>query len=161
MTRSRTFLLAAGLAATLALAGCGGSDETAAPAESPPATTTAPATTAETQTTATETEPTTTAETQTETTETEDKPDVDVVIKVVDGERVGGKGRVEAKHGDHVRIEVDVDAPQELHLHGYDIEQEATPDKPGIFEFEAELEGIFELESHASEKVLADVVVSP
>ncbi len=159
MTRSRMFLLAAGLAGTLALAGCGGSDETSAPAESPPATTAAPATepatTAETQTTGTETNETAT------TTETEDKPDVDVVIKVVDGERVGGKGRVEAKHGDHVRIEVDVDAPQELHLHGYDLEQEATPDKPGIFEFEAELEGIFELESHASEKVLADVVVSP
>ena len=159
MTRSRMFLLAAGLAGAVALAGCGGSDETSAPAESPPATTAAPATepatTAETQTTGTESNETAT------TTETEDKPDVDVVIKVVDGERVGGKGRVEAKHGDHVRIEVDVDAPQELHLHGYDIEQEATPDKPGIFEFEAELEGIFELESHASEKVLADVVVSP
>lgn len=159
MKRSRMFLLAAGLAGAVALAGCGGSDETSTPAESPPATTAAPATepatTAETQTTGTETNETAT------TTETEDKPDVDVVIKVVDGERVGGKGRVEAKHGDHVRIEVDVDAPQDLHLHGYDLEQAATPDKPGIFEFEAELEGIFELESHASEKVLADVVVSP
>jgi len=168
MTRRRTFLLAAGLAAALALAGCGGSDESSALAEAPPAppaTTaeTGPATTADTQTTETETEPTTTAETDTTTTETEaeDKPDVDVLIKVVDGERVGGKGKVEAKQGDHVRITVEVDAPQELHLHGYDLEAEATPNKPGIFQFEAELEGIFELESHASEKVIADVVVEP
>jgi hypothetical protein len=177
MTRARPFLLAAGAAAVLALAGCGGSDETSAPAaEPPPPPPTQPATTeTEPATTATETEPgTTTTETEPETepattegetepteTEAEDKPDVDVFIQVADGERVGGKGRVKAKKSDHVRIEIQVDAAQEFHLHGYDLTKNATPEKPALFEFEAELEGIFALESHASEQVIVDVVVEP
>jgi hypothetical protein len=170
--------LAAALAATLALAACGGSDESPL-AEPPPAATTEepattgePATTAETETappasTATEpaeTEPPETGPAETETeppATTEDRFDVDVFIQVAEGARIGGTGRVEAKKGDRVRIEIAVDAPQEFHLHGYELSRSATPEKPAVFRFEAELEGIFELESHLSEAVIVNLLVEP
>jgi hypothetical protein len=183
MTRPRLFLpataLTASVAVALALAGCGGSEEASPPPEPPAAPATEPATTeSQTQPATTETEPATTetateptttetepatteGETEPTETEAEDEPDVDVFIQVADGERVGGKGRVEAKKGDHVRIEISVDAAQEFHLHGYDLSKRATPRRPAVFEFEAELEGIFALESHESEEVIVDVVVEP
>jgi hypothetical protein len=175
MAPNKTIALAAAITAALALAGCGSSEETTAtePAAPPPPATTEPATTVPTEpATTAQTEPATTEAPATETeppetetepveTEAEDSPDVDVFIQVAGGERIGGKGRVRAKQGDHVRIEVAVDAPQDIHLHGYELEQEATPDKPAVFEFEAELEGIFELESHLRDVVIADLVVEP
>jgi FtsP/CotA-like multicopper oxidase with cupredoxin domain len=176
MTRRRSFLLAAALTAALALAGCGGSDEASAPAEPAPPPATEPATTSGTTaaTTEAETEPATTesetepaetepAETETEPAETETGPrvDVDVFIQVADGARVGGEGRIEAKKGDRVRIEIQVDAPQDVHSHGYELEKEARPNKPAIFRFKADLEGIFDLESHLNDVVLAKLVVEP
>jgi hypothetical protein len=150
-------VLAAALLAALALAACGGSDEPPVAATPPPAATT----------TEPPTEPTPPAETDTEPAETdppattEERFDVDVYVMVEDGERVGGEGRVGAKKGDRVRIEIAVDAPQEFHLHGYELSKNATPDKPAVFQFQAKLEGVFELESHLSEAVIVNVVVEP
>ena len=163
---------AAALLAALALAACGGSDEPPVAATPPPAaTTTEPATEptppAETEPAETETEPAETEPAETEPAETdppattEDRFDVDVHVMVEDGERVGGEGRVEAKKGDRVRIEIAVDAPQEFHLHGYELSKNATPGKPAVFQFQAKLEGVFELESHLSEAVIVNVVVEP
>jgi hypothetical protein len=156
---------AAALLAALALAACGGSDEPSVAATPPPAaTTTEPTPPAETDTepAETETEPAETepAETDPPAT-TEDRFDVDVHVMVEDGDRIGGEGRVEAKKGDQVRIEIAVDAPQEFHLHGYELSKNATPDKPAVFQFQAKLEGVFELESHLSEAVIVNVVVEP
>ena len=50
-----------------------------------------------------------------------------------------------------MRIVVSSDVPDEIHLHGYDIEKEAAPGKPARFRFKADAEGAFELESHAAE----------
>jgi cytoskeletal protein RodZ len=164
-------VLAAALLTTLVLAACGGSDEPTETVSSPPAATTTepstePTTPAETEPAETETEP---AETETEPTETEAEPpattedrfDVDVHVQVVEGARVGGEGRVEAKRDDRVRIEIAVDEPQEFHLHGYELSQSATPNKPAVFRFRANLEGIFELESHESGTVIVNLVVEP
>jgi hypothetical protein len=157
---------------TGALAACGGSEDTAAPPATTTATTdggttaTEPADT-ETEPAGTETEP---AETETEPghTETEPpattsgrEPDVQARIAVVEGERARGPGTVEAKQGDRVRIVIAVDEPQEFHLHGYELSAEATPGTPAIFAFRAELEGLFELESHASDEVIVNVAVEP
>jgi hypothetical protein len=164
------FLLAAGLGTALALAGCGGSDETSAPAESPPATTTQPATqpatTADTQTTETETEPTTTTtETETEpaegeTTENEDDSNA-VVVVVRDGQPVGGVKKIEVKSGDRVRFVVRADAPEEVHVHGYDIAEDVGPGQPARFDFVADLEGVFEAELENSSVQIIQLVVEP
>jgi Multicopper oxidase len=55
------------------------------------------------------------------------------------------------KKNDRVRIVVSSDAPDQIHLHGYDIEKEAAPGKPARFDFKANVEGAFIIESHAAE----------
>jgi FtsP/CotA-like multicopper oxidase with cupredoxin domain len=163
----------------LALAACGGADtatgEPAAPPPPPPpaVTETESQTTSETTTEAepppaTETEPAQTetepAETQTEPAETEtveaedDKP---VVIRVEGGEPKGGAKTITVKQGEQVRIRVVVDEPQEIHIHGYELEREATPDDPAEFEFTAELEGIFDIETHLTDAKIGTLVVEP
>ena len=50
-----------------------------------------------------------------------------------------------------MRIVVSSDAADEIHLHGYDIEKNAAPGTPARFNFKANIEGVFEIESHAAE----------
>lgn len=64
---------------------------------------------------------------------------------------VGGPRRVEAQRGDTVRIVITADAPDELHLHGYDMTRVAAPGRPARFTVRADAEGEFELESHTAE----------
>jgi hypothetical protein len=46
---------------------------------------------------------------------------------------------------------VSADAEDDIHLHGYDIEKTVQPGKPATFKFTADIEGIFEIESHVAE----------
>ena len=64
-----------------------------------------------------------------------------------------------AKKGDRVRIVVSSDAPDDIHLHGYDIEKPVEKGKPARFDFVADIEGIFELESHVAEDAGRDPLV--
>jgi plastocyanin len=79
---------------------------------------------------------------------------------------VGGPTEIRAKNGDTVEIVVSADAPNDLHLHGYDIEKTAKPGQPARFEFKANAEGEFELESHTAEDagleaLVATLIVEP
>ena len=104
-------------------------------------------------------------------TETETQPEAPAEPPVT---RISVKGGViaddvksiEVAKGDTVRIVVSSDVDDEIHLHGYDIEKEAAPGKPARFEFKADVEGAFELESHAAEDagkepLLARLLVGP
>jgi len=87
-------------------------------------------------------------------------------VQIKAGKPVGGVRSLKFKKGDDARIEVSVDTPHLLHLHGYDIEKKATPSKPATFEFKADNEGEFELESHTNEDAglepaIARVLVEP
>ena len=87
-------------------------------------------------------------------------------IRVRRGTVVGGVQRVEATKGDTVRIVVNSDTPDEIHLHGYDIYENSGPGQPARFVFRADVEGIFEIESHVAEDagkdpLLARLVVEP
>jgi FtsP/CotA-like multicopper oxidase with cupredoxin domain len=102
----------------------------------------------------TETQPET--ETGTETTEqpheTVPPEPADVTrIRIEAGQVVGGPADIKVTKGDTVRIVVSADAPDDIHLHGYDIEKPAEPGQPARFKFKANIEGIFELESHVAE----------
>jgi FtsP/CotA-like multicopper oxidase with cupredoxin domain len=107
-----------------------------------------------------------TAETQTET-EPPPPPEPEIsLIRVRGGTAVGGVKRLQATKGDTVRIVVRSDAPDEIHLHGYDIYENAGPGQPARFVFRADIEGIFEIESHVAEDagkdpLLAHLVVEP
>jgi FtsP/CotA-like multicopper oxidase with cupredoxin domain len=87
-------------------------------------------------------------------------------IRMRDGRVVGGAQDIEVERGDTVRIVVASDAPDEIHLHGYDITRNAAPGRPARFRFEAEAEGAFEIESHVAadagrEPLIARLVVEP
>jgi FtsP/CotA-like multicopper oxidase with cupredoxin domain len=88
-------------------------------------------------------------------------PEPDVArIRIEGGAVVGGQKTIEAERGDTVRIVVRTDAPDELHLHGYDIEREAEPGRPARFRFQADAEGEFVLESHTAEHAGNDPVIA-
>lgn len=87
-------------------------------------------------------------------------------ISVKGGVLVGEPKEIKVAKNDVVRIVVSSDIPDQIHLHGYDIEREAAPGKPARFNFKASVEGAFELESHAAEDagkepLLAHLLVGP
>ena len=102
-------------------------------------------------------ERTSTAERPTATTET--RPEQRIELQ--DGKPVGGVRRIEATKGEFVRITVESDTADELHLHGYDVTRAVAPGEPARLAFRAEIEGIFELESHEGGQPVARVVVKP
>lgn len=87
------------------------------------------------------------------------KPEV-TRIRIRGGEVVGGAPNITVKNGDVVRIAVSSDAPDEIHLHGYDIEEEVEPGRPARFRLKANLEGSFEIESHVAEDAGKDPLVA-
>ncbi|MET0762861.1 MAG: hypothetical protein ABWZ63_11100 [Thermoleophilaceae bacterium] len=127
---------------------------------------------AQTTTTQAETGGETEAETETETgveTETEPQPPPEppvTRVRIKGGQVVGGPKTVEVARGDAVRLVVAADAPDEIHVHGYDITKNAGPGTPARFVFRADLEGVFEVESHVAEDagrnpLVARLVVNP
>lgn len=103
---------------------------------------------------------------ETETTPAEPpKPPV-TRIAISGGKVDGGAPTIKVTKGDPVRIVITSDAPDELHLHGYDVTKEADAGKPARFVLKANLEGVFELESHTAEDAglpaaVAKLVVEP
>ncbi len=81
-------------------------------------------------------------------------------IRMRDGSVVGGAKDIEVTRGDTVRIVVTSDAPDEIHLHGYDITRTPEPGKPARFQFRADAEGAFEIESHVAEDAGLDPLVA-
>jgi FtsP/CotA-like multicopper oxidase with cupredoxin domain len=81
-------------------------------------------------------------------------------IRMENGSVVGGAKDIEVTRGDTVRIVVSSDAPDDIHLHGYDIERQAAPGRPARFRFKADAEGAFEIESHVAEDAGRDPLVA-
>ena len=95
---------------------------------------------------------------------TEPRPEQRIVLR--DNAPEGGARRIVAEKGEFVRVTVESDSADEIHVHGYDITREARPGEPARFSFRAEIEGIFEIESHEAEHrggdaVIARLVVEP
>jgi hypothetical protein len=80
-------------------------------------------------------------------------------IDIRAGEVAGGPAEIRVKKGDAVVIVVAADAPDDIHLHGYDIEKKVAPGQPARFRFKATLEGEFEIESHVAEDAGRDPLV--
>lgn len=74
--------------------------------------------------------------------------------------------KIDVKKGDRVRLVVRSDQPDQIHVHGYDIEQPVAPGEPARFSFPATIEGVFEIESHEAEHAgkpaqIAELTVEP
>ena len=117
------------------LAGCGGDDDGGGAAG---ATTTVASTTTTTSAEATSTaEPTTTTEGFLGT----------VIEAKVTGDQVEtASRRVGVSRGEKVRIQVEADHAEEVHVHGYDLKEDVAPGKPAVIEFTADAPGVFEVE---------------
>jgi hypothetical protein len=82
-------------------------------------------------------------------------------IVIEGGQPAGGVQELEFDAGDQVRFEVDSDVAEHVHVHGYNVIQDVTPGKPVVFEFPADIEGVFEVELEDSHTQIAELTVNP
>ena len=93
----------------------------------------------------------------------EREPDPDVVeieVEVEDG-NVEGPGDVEVQQGERVRLVVEADVSDEVHVHGYDLLAEVSPDEPAVIVFRANAPGVFEVELEGAGLLLLELTVTP
>jgi hypothetical protein len=84
------------------------------------------------------------------------------VIRIANGSVQGGQRRITVSKNDEALIEVRSDAPDEIHLHGYDITKDVAPGKAARFRVDADIEGAFEIEAHDLGHVtIGTLVVEP
>lgn len=82
-------------------------------------------------------------------------------VQVEGGEPRGGVAELSYEKGEPIDFVVESDAADEIHVHGYDIEQPVEAGGRTRFKFPAELEGIFEVELHGTGTLIAELVVNP
>jgi heme/copper-type cytochrome/quinol oxidase subunit 2 len=54
--------------------------------------------------------------------------------------------RVRIDLGQKVRVQVEADRAEEVHVHGYDLKRDVAPGKPAVIDFTADVPGVFEVE---------------
>ncbi|MGY1814423.1 hypothetical protein [Blastococcus sp. SYSU D00820] len=82
-----------------------------------------------------------------------------LTVDVAGGTATGDTGRVPVALGEQVTLTVTSDAPDELHLHGYDLTAAVGPDAPVTLTFRADIPGVFECELHEAGTVLLSLQV--
>jgi len=83
-------------------------------------------------------------------------------IQVRGGKPAGGVRKVTVTKGDRVRIEVaSPDTSDEIHLHGYDLKRDLKAGGRVRFSFDADVEGIFEIELEGAGTQIGELVVEP
>jgi FtsP/CotA-like multicopper oxidase with cupredoxin domain len=75
--------------------------------------------------------------------------------------RAGKVTEIEVKEGQTVRFRVTSDEDEEIHVHGYDIEEEIPAGETINVSFPATITGIFEIEFHHSEEQIGSLRVDP
>ena len=101
------------------------------------------------------------SESPTETTSASPTPDaVEIEIEVEDGQ-VQGPGAFEVRQGERVRLVVEADVSDEVHVHGYDLLADVTPDEPAAIVFRADAPGVFEVELEGAGLALLELTVTP
>lgn len=84
-----------------------------------------------------------------------------VVVRVrIDGGRVEpAPGRAEVPVGSLVRIVAAGDRPDDLHVHGYEVQAPLVPGEPAEVEFVADRPGLFDVEAHDAGLLLTRLAV--
>jgi hypothetical protein len=78
------------------------------------------------------------------------------------GQPNGGIKHLTVKKNGTVDLSVTTAIPDEVHLHGYDIEKQAQAGKPVRFNFKANMDGVFEIEVHKpTANQIAELEVQP
>lgn len=82
-------------------------------------------------------------------------------ITLRDGKPVGGVRELSFDAGEQVRFRIRSNVADEIHVHGYDIDKPVPAGGTASFAFPADIEGIFEVESHESGEQLAELRIEP
>lgn len=104
---------------------------------------------------------TTTTGNEKATTQEESRKPAIPTIAVRNGAPVGGVQELEYGAGDQIRFRVSSNQADEVHVHGYDVEEEIPAGGSATLSFPADIEGIFEVELHGSETQIAELRVNP
>jgi hypothetical protein len=75
--------------------------------------------------------------------------------------QAGKVTKLRVKQGDTVRFRVRSEAGDEIHVHGYDREEEIPAGETVTVTFPAEITGIFEIEFHGSGEQIGQLRVDP
>src|SRR5215212_2053411 len=75
--------------------------------------------------------------------------------------RAGSAQRLDARSGETVHFRVRSTAPDKVHVHGYDLLRNVAPDQTTVVAFEANLEGIFEIELEQAGEQIGELRVAP
>jgi FtsP/CotA-like multicopper oxidase with cupredoxin domain len=67
--------------------------------------------------------------------------------------------RVRIDRGQKVRIRVQADRAEEVHLHGYDLSADVAPGRPAVIDFTADAPGVFEVELEQAKLKLFELQV--
>lgn len=95
--------------------------------------------------------------------QTSPKPKAPAVPTIVvrEGEPVGGVAELTYEKGERAKFRVTSDSAEEIHLHGYDIGKDVEAGGTVTFDFDADLEGIFEVELEERATQIAELTVNP
>ena len=83
------------------------------------------------------------------------------VVRLREGGARGGPLLRRARGGERIRFAVTSNVEDEVHVHGYDLTRRVPAGGRALFSFRARLEGVFEVESHASHEAVASLRVTP
>jgi hypothetical protein len=82
-----------------------------------------------------------------------------VEARVTGGKVETANRRVRVDRGEAIRIRVQSDRNEEVHVHGYDLSRDVAPGKPATIEFTADAPGVFEVELEAAKLLLFELQV--
>lgn len=85
-------------------------------------------------------------------------------IAIADGKRIAGPALISVNRGAKIILQFTTNQAGELHLHGYDLSLQLTPEEPVRLQFTAEHAGRFEYELHghgAGHRALGVIEVLP
>ncbi|HWC25153.1 MAG TPA: hypothetical protein VG474_01095 [Solirubrobacteraceae bacterium] len=83
-------------------------------------------------------------------------------IRVRAGRPLGGVQTITVRRGERARIEVSSpDTTDEVHVHGYDISRQLNAGGRARLSFEADAEGVYEIELEGSHTQIGRLVVEP
>jgi hypothetical protein len=133
VSRSRRLVVGV-LAVCCLLGGCGGGDEGGGTATTTAATSTSSGG----------------ATSSTEAASTAGFSGVVVEAKVTGNQVETASRRVRIDLGQKVRVQVEADRAEEVHVHGYDRKGDVAPGKPAVIDFTANVPGVFEVELEGS-----------
>lgn len=82
-----------------------------------------------------------------------------IEITVDKGQTTPAGDRFEVRLNGKVTVRACSDVKEHIHVHGYEKEMELEPGQCSVVEFTADTPGVFEIESHVSNKIVATLAV--